>query len=157
MGPRFILDGMLGKLSRWLRISGYNAKYVGTYDDAEILVEASREELILLTKDKLLFRKAQKLGLDGLLVEGVDYIEELAFVAKQFGLKLDPKKSRCPCCGEPVQEVSKESLVNKIPSRSLKHYEIFWSCKACGKVFWRGSHWKNILETIEKASEKAGQ
>jgi uncharacterized protein with PIN domain len=157
MSKKFILDGMLGKLSRWLRICGYEAKYVGTFGDGEILEEAAIEGFILLTKDKLLRRKAQKFGLESLLVEGDDYIEELGFVAKHFGLNLDPKKSRCPYCGESIHEVNKESLRNRIPSRSLKHYDVFWNCKACGKVYWRGSHWKNILEAVEKSSEKADQ
>ncbi|MEM3712601.1 MAG: Mut7-C RNAse domain-containing protein, partial [Thermoproteota archaeon] len=36
--------------------------------------------------------------------------------------------------------------------------EKFWKCKSCGKVYWRGSHWRNITRQISRlfAAESSG-
>ncbi|MFQ6086405.1 MAG: Mut7-C RNAse domain-containing protein, partial [Candidatus Bathyarchaeia archaeon] len=29
----------------------------------------------------------------------------------------------------------------------------FWECPGCGKVYWRGSHWRRIGKTLSQAKE----
>ena len=38
--PKFIADGMLGKLTRWLRILGQDVEYTGAIDDKELVQKA---------------------------------------------------------------------------------------------------------------------
>ena len=42
MKPRFLLDGMLGSLSRWLRICGYDAVFMENASDQELVEKARR-------------------------------------------------------------------------------------------------------------------
>jgi uncharacterized protein with PIN domain len=58
----FILDGMLGKLARWLRMMGHDVKYSNKMDDAELLVIAKKDSRVLLTKDFALYRFGDRLG-----------------------------------------------------------------------------------------------
>ena len=58
-------------------------------------------------------------------------------------------------CGASLRSVGKEEVAGKVPSGTLSHYGEFWACTGCGKVYWRGSHWKNISETLDKAKELA--
>ncbi|HKM51591.1 MAG TPA: Mut7-C RNAse domain-containing protein, partial [Candidatus Bathyarchaeia archaeon] len=44
---RFLLDGMLGKLTRWLRILGYDAEYSKNSSDNNLLSQAKDESRIL--------------------------------------------------------------------------------------------------------------
>lgn len=37
---KFIADAMLGKLSRWLRLVGYDVHYKSDFDDDEIIADA---------------------------------------------------------------------------------------------------------------------
>ena len=156
MNLRFILDGMLGGLARWLRICGYEARYVKSATDEEILEKAVEEGLTLLTSDKLLSRKALRAGLEAFLVEGGGDAEKLASVSRRFELNLNPACSRCPNCGEFLRSADKEALADRIPPRTYDAYEEFWVCDSCGKVYWRGSHWKNILGTVDEARRIAG-
>ncbi len=155
MRPRFLLDGMLGALTRWLRICGYDSKYLRKISDAELIHRASEEDRILLTRDKLLFRKAIRAGTEAFLVEGESDVDKLASVSRRFKLILDAEKSRCPECDATLISVNREVVRGKVPPRTFDAYEEFWVCNNCGKVYWRGSHWKNILETIEEASHQA--
>lgn len=155
VSPRFLLDGMLGALARWLRICGYEAEYLSNASDDELMARASEGGLILLTKDRLLYRKASRAGVDAFLVQGEDDTHKLASVSKQFELILDPRRSRCPDCGAPLKSACKQDIKGAIPLRTFDAYDEFWVCGSCGKAYWRGSHWKNIVGTIEKAGKLA--
>ena len=50
--PRFVVDGMLGSLARWLRLLGYDADYDNRRDDAELVRLARAENRVLLTRDQ---------------------------------------------------------------------------------------------------------
>jgi len=154
--PAFLLDGMLGALARWLRICGYDAEYLRCASDEEIIRRALDEGRALLTRDRLLRRKAVRAGLEAFLVEGGSDAEKLASVSRRFGLALDPERSRCPVCDGILAAVDREAVRGRVPSRTFEAYTDFWACRSCGKVYWRGSHWVNIVETVEEASRRAG-
>lgn len=154
MEPRFLLDAMLGSLARWLRICGYDAEYPGNISDEELIRLASIEGRILLTRDELLHRKAMREGLESFLVEGGSDAEMLRSVSRRFNLKLDPERSRCPICGAELKAADRETLRGRVPTRTLKAYDDFWICTSCGQVYWRGSHWKSILEMVEAAGRE---
>ena len=155
MSTRFLLDGMLGSLARWLRICGYDAEYVQSLPDDELLGRTAEGGSVLLTRDGLLFRKAQRAGLDAFIVVGEGDAERLASVARRFHLELNTVSSRCPVCGGSLSKADNAELTGKVPERTLEAYDEFWACDSCGKIFWRGSHWKNIQATIDEARELA--
>lgn len=152
----FLVDGMLGSLNRWLRICGYDTEFSGDASDEELLERGRERGLILLTKDRTLFREARRSGVDAFLVGGSSGEERLASVAKEYGLVLDPMMARCTVCSGMLEEASKDEIAGEVPQNSLEAYEEFWRCGDCGKVYWRGSHWTRIVEKVSEASRIAG-
>jgi hypothetical protein len=61
--PRFLLDGMLGSLARWLRIMGYDALYVRDASDADMLARLVGNDRTLLPRDRQLADRAGGRGL----------------------------------------------------------------------------------------------
>jgi uncharacterized protein with PIN domain len=117
--PRFLLDGMLGALARWLRICGYEAEYLSNASDEELMERASEGGLVLLTKDRLLYRKASRAGVDAFLVEGKDDTNKLASVSKRLELCLDPRRSRCPIAEPHYGRPARRTLgARSLPGRS---------------------------------------
>jgi len=153
--PRFLLDGMLGTLTRWLRICGYDAEYLRNVPDEEMISRAAEDRRVLLTRDKLLHGKAVREGVESLFVEGDSDAERLAYVSRRFDLELEPEGSRCPKCGSVLTRADKGDVGERVPKRTLEAYDEFWVCSICGQVYWRGSHWKSIVETVEEASRLA--
>jgi uncharacterized protein with PIN domain len=151
-----MLDGMLGSLTRWLRICGYEAVYHGNSPDDELIERSLKGGFVLLTRDELLYRKGQRAGVESLLVRGEGDVERLAAVSRQYDLTLEPSQSRCPSCGASLREATKEALRDIVPPRTFEAYEDFWLCDSCGKAYWRGSHWRNIVATVAEASRRAG-
>ena len=152
---KFLIDGMLGKLARWLRLLGYNVEYLSNVPDKQLIEAARKENRVLLTSDIQLYRLAAARGIDTYLVEGKTEAEKLAKVSRRFEIKLDinTRTSRCTTCNSPLKPVSKQQIKSKIPERTLKAYEEFWRCSnpKCSKIYWSGRQWQNIIETLEEA------
>ena len=155
MAPSFLVDGMLGSLNRWLRICGYETEFPRDASDEELLRRGRERGLIVLTRDRNLFRGARRSGVDAFLVEGSSDEERLASVAREYGLVLDPVMARCTICGGKLQSIQKDEVSGEVPPSSLEAYHEFWRCSGCGKVYWRGSHWRKIVEKVSEASRIA--
>ena len=147
---------MLGSLSRWLRITGFDAEYRRDADDEDLLGEASTSGRVLLTRDRALAARAAKRGVKALLLETEDEADQLGVVAASLKLKLEPSSSRCPKCNGALVKAEKERIMEQVPEASLAAFEEFWVCRDCGSVFWRGSHWEKIVSTLEKAGRLSG-
>ncbi|MCW4052962.1 MAG: Mut7-C RNAse domain-containing protein [Candidatus Bathyarchaeota archaeon] len=152
---KFITDSMLGKLTRWLRMLGYDTKYTVNLDDKTLIELARVEGRVLLTRDVELCRLATGRRLSNLLVEGKSGAERLAALSRAFEikLKLDPNSSRCPKCNGRIKSINKNLISQSIPSATARFFDEFWKCLDCGKIYWKGSHWRRIIETLEKARE----
>jgi len=154
---RYIVDGMLGKLTRWLRMLGHNVKYSNKLDDAELIAIARKEKRILLTRDLGLYQQATAKGVQAFYIDGKTEAERLAQLAKKFGISLDINMavSRCPKCNTQVKPTSKENVKDKVEETTYAYYNEFWQCPKCGQIYWQGAHWTRIRKTLETAKELA--
>ncbi len=157
---RFLVDGMLGGLARWLRILGQDVRYDATAKDNDLLRIAHEESMVLLTRDEELYQRAIAKKITSALVVGETEEERLAQIARIFGVHLDVNMAgtKCPECGSDLKETSKNDVADIIPQASLRLYNHFWKCtdQNCGKVYWIGSHWNQIRQTLEEARSLAG-
>jgi len=156
---KFIADGMLGKLTRWLRLLGHNVKYSSKLDDAQLITIARKERRILLTRDLELYHQAITKGIDAFYLEEKSEAEKLAELARRFGIKLDidMATSRCTKCNVPLKPISKEKVVGKVEKSTFSNYTEFWECPKCEQIYWQGANWtriRKILEDSRKNLEK---
>ena len=146
---------MLGGLARWLRMLGYLTDYDSKIDDASLLRITREKDMILLTRDQELHSRAQAKNLASVLVIGESEEERLAQLARTLGVSLDidMARTRCPECGSELQKIPKIDAARNVPEQSLKMYDQYWKCAnpVCAKVYWQGSHWKQIHQTLLEA------
>jgi len=156
---KFIADGMLGKLTRWLRMLGYNVKYSNKLDDTQLLMIAKKERRTLLTRDLELYQQATAKGVDAFYLEGKTEAEKLAELAKRFNIQLDidMATSRCPKCNTRVKPIRKEKVADKVEKSTFAYYNEFWECPTCGQIYWQGSHWVRIRGILRRARELASR
>lgn len=155
---KFIADGMLGKLTRWLRMLGQDVTYSAQFEDADLLAMAEKEQRVLLTRDSDLYQRAASKGVEAFYVEGRTEAEKLAELAKRFGfsLAIDLKRSRCPRCNAEIRLTPKETLAGKVEKNTFIYYNEFWECSKCGRIYWQGAHWEGIRATLEEAKKIKG-
>ena len=137
--PRFVLDSNLGRLARYLRLLGFDCLYRNDYSDAEVAEIASRQQRIVLTRDRTLLRR--KIITHGYFVRAVLPREQVKEVLKRFDLyRAIVPFSRCIRCNGPLSEVDKDQIVERLEPLTQKHYHDFKMCGSCGQIYWQGSH-----------------
>ncbi|MEM1724952.1 MAG: Mut7-C RNAse domain-containing protein [Thermoplasmata archaeon] len=144
---KFVTDHMLGRLAKFLRFLGYDTIYPDfSYDDDSIINLAKSENGILLSRDKEICSRYEK----SFLIKSEDYIEQLKEVIKEF--KLDNKNmlTRCSICNVPLINIEKEKVIGKVPENVYNTHDEFYMCPSCGRIYWMGSHTKNIIERLEE-------
>ena len=149
MNHRFILDGMLGSLARWLRILGYDTLYYVDRDDDELRDEALKTGRILVTRDSELVQRSRKNGTPVLLIQSDETLTQLKEITETYDLDVTPKNTRCPRCNGLLESVEKTILKDAVPDESYNAFDEFWRCMECDAVYWQGSHWVQILDSLE--------
>ncbi len=151
---KFITDVNVGKLTKYIRLLGFDCAYHWTWDDDKIADIAYSEKRILLTKDVQLLKRKKVLW--GKLVKSSNPIEQLQEIVTFFGLKIakDTNKilSRCLICNEKLLEVSKQEVIHRLAPKTKKYFNKFSLCPKCNKIYWAGSHvdkMKNILNSLK--------
>jgi uncharacterized protein with PIN domain len=153
---RVACDAMCGGLARWLRVLGVDATYAPGIEDQELVRQALEEGRILVTSDhKILERRVFTSG-------------QLASVALPVGLPLDDQVRyvvqrlrpevgfpRCASCNGELAAVRRTEVADVVPARSLIWAREFYRCRACGHVFWEGSHWRRIGAVRAEMAEQA--
>lgn len=145
---RFILDVQLGKLARLLRMLGIDSLYQNHYTEKEIVNLAVEENRTVLTRDTgLLKHKVLQYGYwlrsqqpERQLEEVVQYFS-LCHAIKPFSLCLD--------CNGHLQTVPKKTVVHALPQQTKEFFNEFYQCAGCRKVYWKGSHYKNMQRLVE--------
>jgi hypothetical protein len=155
---KFIADGMLGKLTRWLRLAGHDVTYIGDLgvpaeaQDDVLISHAEDEKRVLLTCDVDLHRRAKRAGLKSVFIKSNDVVEQLVEVSRRCGrkIRIQPENSRCPMCNGAIELATKEEIEGKIPRAVFDAHREFWRCSNCGKIYWQGKHWETILDMASR-------
>ncbi len=156
---KFMVDRMLGKLARWLRIAGYDTLYIADLpvnkEVEDDYMAANHEDRVLLTKDKDLFSRAKSVGRPVVLIESNSVGDQLKEVEK-IGVKFKPVMDRCSVCNEFLREPSEEEVEEVLEEEGIEEdlaeiYEL-WYCPRCKKLYWKGSHWENMIDFLHKHS-----
>lgn len=140
MNARFITDRSLGRLSKWLRLLGYDTVYYRGDADRSFLRKAEKEERVVLTKKRDLAGRSHP---GRMIILREDRVEnQIAEVLSRLSLRPDPAAmfGRCLLCNESLETVTPESVAGVVPDYVLRHGRDFKRCPRCGKVFWPGTH-----------------
>jgi uncharacterized protein len=148
--PRFLVDFMLGKLVKWLRILGYDAVYSTQNNKLNLILQSLKENRIILTRDNQLSRKRSwKL----ILITSDNVEDQLKQVIEELGLNVTKSRlfTRCSICNGQISPVEdKESIKDKVPGYVHQNHNDFSLCSVCGKVYWLGTHFDLLKADLQK-------
>ena len=145
--PRFIADVNLGKLARKLRLFGFDTLYRNDYADAEIIRIATQEQRIILTRDVELLKNHRVTH--GYWLRSTKPYIQIREVIEKFDLyNLFNTFSRCMDCNGLLEQVTKKEIEHLLKPQTLSHFEHFYRCRDCRKIYWQGSHYQRMLTFI---------
>lgn len=152
--PKFIVDSMLGKIAKKLRIFGFDSLFISNSSDQLILNINKNEDRILITKDIELYKRSLKQKEKSILLSSENEIDNLCNILKYSKIKfissIPNEYTRCTVCnGELNQILDKNHIQNKVPSRVFQYIELFYICTKCSKIYWKGSHIKKIQTIVD--------
>ncbi|MFX1494631.1 MAG: DUF5615 family PIN-like protein [Promethearchaeota archaeon] len=158
---KFLVDAMLGRLSRFLRIFGYDTIYANDLRDQFKLDPIPDENLkkyaedndrIIITKDYPFYAKikSKSIYLEG---EGIyNYLNQLKETL-EISYEFDLKKARCSICNSELTRVKDKNVIKDVVLKeTYKNYDEFYQCNnpKCSKVFWNGPHIIDITNKLKK-------
>lgn len=156
---RFVADSHLGGLAHMLRMMGFDTLYDNHFHDDDIVAICELDGRIVLTRDRELLKR--KTVTHGCFVHALKSEQQLREIVERLDLARSAKPfTLCLHCNAPLRPVDKVSVYNRLPPRVQANYERFSTCDVCGRVFWEGSHWRNmrrVLDGVLKESASSGK
>ena len=147
--PKFICDVHLGKLSRYLRMVGFDVYYKNDLSDEEILKISLAEKRAILTKDKGILKRKEVTH--AYFVRSKDTEEQAKEVIRRFNLQKEIKEfTRCLECNTELTKIAREKISGNLPPKVNQSQEEFYKCPGCGKLYWKGTHHQKMLSFVQR-------
>jgi uncharacterized protein with PIN domain len=152
-GPetRFIADRMLGPLTRYLRFMGYDTTSANllaegnTREDTVLLDMALQEHRVLLTRDAELARRGKE---HAVLMVSEEVMDQVLQLVEAGLIERRLRLSRCSLCNTPLREANTCEIGGAdYAPKNWRNFTFYW-CEHCRKLYWNGSHGKQLGERI---------
>jgi uncharacterized protein with PIN domain len=144
----FVADSHLGGLARLLRMAGYDTLYDNHYHDDEVEALATDDDRIVLTRDRELLKR--RAIVHGCYVHALDPELQLRELFARLGLAAGARPfSLCLHCNLPLRVVDKTDILERLPESVRVLHDGFTTCDQCGRVYWKGSHYKRMAALLD--------
>lgn len=144
--PRWLVDEMLGRLARYLRVVGCDTAYGRGSSDDELVALAEKEERVLLTRDRMLSRRTRW----AFLIESPALREQWRAVRSRWpAVPTTVSFARCTLCNGLLEARPPAAIAPAgLPAAVREKGEPVYACRACGHLYWDGSHTRQMREQI---------
>ena len=145
--PAFMVDHMLLRLGKFLRLLGYDTAWNTSIRSHELVTVAQRQGRIFLTRNHHIHRQFPAPE-RFILITTDNPIDQLTFVLENISAPQPQPFSRCVICNTPLRKVADPSLVRtRVPPAVAARIRRFTYCPKCDKIYWMGSH---VINTCRK-------
>lgn len=149
MIPCFAADKTLGKLTKWLRLLGFDTRYASELSPKN-LIDALEKDRILLTRTRRIQSKFASHKL--IFIESDHLAQQLKQIFRELGLKFEQTRpfSRCLQCNMPLVPAEKNAVWGRVPDYIFEIHDRFQKCPECERIYWPGSHTRRSLEKVRQ-------
>lgn len=148
-GPfSFVADCTLGKLTKYLRLAGFDTLLDQRAPDAGRLMALAGNARIVLTRSHRV--KGALAGQRVLFIVSNAPQAQLDQVVAELGLQLQDVHplSRCALCNQKLEPISRDRVFDRVPEYVWRHQPCFRTCSRCARVYWQGTHAQRWLERM---------
>jgi uncharacterized protein with PIN domain len=150
---KFLVDCMLGRLAKGLRMLGYDTIYYRGEDPHQLIQLARQEGRVILTRNTKLIPKRSE---DRIVKVSEDKsLLQLRELIQKGYISFDGENlfSRCLICNTLLDEIPREEVQGRVPDFIFYQQRKFFQCPQCRRIYWQGSHQKNMGRRIEELFE----
>ena len=147
---KFLADSSLGRLSKWLRILGYDTVYHKGEADRSFLRKAEKEGRVVLTRRRDVLARQHPGRV--LFVENDRVEDQIEEVLEKLDLRPEPEKrfTLCLRCNESLNAATPDDVKPLVPDYVFRTQKEFRVCPVCAGVFWPGTHRERAMKTIDR-------
>ena len=148
--PSFVADCTLGKLSKYLRLAGFDTLYDSLPPDPTRLFAMAQVHRKILTRS---LRLCKTLSPEQILfIEHNDPHAQARQVMQTLQLRRSELRplTRCAVCNHALQSLAKEDARGRVPEYIAETLFQFQECGQCKRVYWQGTHarrWSNKMDS----------
>jgi uncharacterized protein with PIN domain len=149
MTSTFAVEKTLGKLTKWLRLIGFDVIYEGDIGAADNAAYASANR-ILLTRSRRVRPGPESRR--HVVVQSDDPFVQLQEVVRALDIRFEDIRpfTRCILCNTPIEDVDKHTVRHLVPDYVWQNQTRFRRCRRCRKVYWPGSHIDRSMQRIKR-------
>lgn len=146
---RFMMDHMVIKLGKYLRILGYDAAWEKQVRTHALIARANAEGRVFVTRNRRLpsqYPRVERL----VLLNETDPVQQLKRLMAELNLKEPPGLfSRCIRCNVRLEPITDPATIRESVHKNVfARYQQFFTCPNCQTVFWHGSHVRNTCRKL---------
>jgi len=148
---KFVTDVHLGKLTKYLRLLGFDTFYENDSTDIQLIEISNSEKRILLTRDVGLLKNNRIIY--GYWLRNTDPYKQIYEVVNRFHIKNKTKPfTFCLTCNGKISIIKKEKIIERLEPKTIEFFDEFYICDNCRKIYWKGSHLKKMDVLIKRFS-----
>ncbi len=141
---RFVVDTMLGKMAKWLRVLGFDTR-------SEHLTQQDQLEFYLAQGFYVVTRNQRWCKHPGVLcVIANDPMRQLQEVISRTSVAPDEVRflKRCTLCNDLLDQLSRDQAFGLVPDYVFETQSTFFRCPNCQRIYWPGSHPRRMLKRL---------
>jgi hypothetical protein len=132
---------------------GFDALNRGDLSPREAMRRAVEEKRIWIREN--LATVGSEYGVRYFVLQSQNLRDQLAEIEAQYHLsEFQQPFSRCLKCNEPISAVDPGEVRDRVPEKIRISIAEFYICRACGRVYWHGSHLKKMKGKLQQMGWK---
>ena len=148
--PRFICDSMLGRLAKSLRMLGFDTLYARPLGPQALMQTAFDQQRIILSRRTVFSKSASTVSSVSIRSNAPEeQLREVMTACDISGAVIRPF-TICLRCNAPLADLAREAAAGRVPDYVLATVDHFAACPCCGRVYWKGTHYRNMADGILK-------
>jgi uncharacterized protein with PIN domain len=148
MKKSFLFDRMLGKLCRKMRLLGYDCKLNPESEIGRFLLNAMKEERVAVTRST---RHHDRPGHQPVILSSKDTHQQIVELFQKINEPMQPEPfTLCMECNAILEDTSLSEVSDRVPEYVKNHFTEFKRCPGCSRIYWKGSHYEDMLDEVEK-------
>ena len=147
LNPKFLLSENLNRLAKWLRLLGYDAAIYKSISTDKMISLAVKERRIILTRSRKIAARKEKFS--RILIRSEFHKQQLIELKDYIGFSEKHLFTRCSECNKKLVAIAADQIRNLIPEVIFASHDEFSICRKCGRIYWPGTHYENIMHELE--------